>query len=203
MAEFINRGEIDNFIETVNRALKVMLALCIPVAVLLALTTRPLAGSFFGYDAARLDLLTSCTWAFLLGLVGDTWLEVAVRSFYAHQNTRTPLIAAFSQVTAFIVLSSILSPVIGLAGIPLSAALTFSTQAIVLLGILNRRYPGLLQLGTTLPRAFFSALLAGTVTFLLMNRLPASVTATLTALVIGGLICIPIIWSEIKLFLSL
>src|SRR5512138_53477 len=144
LAEFINRGQTGNFTQTVNRALRVMLALCAPVAVLIALTVRPLAGSFFGYDATRLDLLTACTWAFLIGLVGDTWLEVAVRSFYANQNTRTPLVAAFIQAVAFVVLAAILSPVIGLAAIPLSAAVTFTTQAVVLLLILDRRYPGIL-----------------------------------------------------------
>jgi len=204
LAGFINRGEIDSFIATVNRALKVMLALCIPIAVLLALTVRPLAESFFRYDTSRLDLLTACTWAFLIGLVGDTWLEVAVRSFYANQNTRIPLIAAFIQVIAFILLSLILSPIIGLAGIPLSAALTFSTQAIVLLIILNRQFPGLLRLGSTTPRAFLSAILAGSVTFFLIKFLPLStLPATLIALVTGGLVTIPIIWSEIKLFLKL
>ena len=204
LAEFINRGEIDNFIATVNRALKVMLAFCIPVAVLLALTVRPLAGRFFGYDASRLDLLTACTWAFLIGLVGDAWLEVAVRSFYANQNTRIPLVAAFIQVIAFVIFSFILSPIIGLAGIPLSAALTFSTQAFILLVILNRQFPGLLQLGSTAPRAFLSALLAGSVTFFLIKFLPLSILpTTLIALIIGALTATPIIWPEIKLFLKL
>jgi putative peptidoglycan lipid II flippase len=204
LAEFINRNEIDKFTETVNRALKVMLALCVPVATLLALTVRPLADSFFGYDASRLDLLTVCTWAFLIGLVGDTWLEVAVRSFYANQNTRTPLIAAFSQVVAFIILSSILSPIIGLAGIPLSAALTYTTQAIILLTILNRRFPGLLGIGSTAPRAILAAIMSGAVTLALMNFLPLStLPTTLFALVIGGLTAIPFISPEIKLLLKL
>src|SRR5262249_15971938 len=93
--------------------------------------------SFFGYDASRLNLLTLCTWAFLAGLVGDTWLEVAVRSFYANQDTRTPLIAAFLQAMTFVILSLILSPVIALAGIPLSPPLTFTTSARVLSGIFD------------------------------------------------------------------
>jgi putative peptidoglycan lipid II flippase len=204
LAGFINRNEVNIFIETVNRALKVMLALCIPAAALLALTVRPLAESFFGYDASRLDLLTLCTWAFLLGLVGDTWLEVAVRSFYANQNTRTPLIAALIQVVAFIILSSILSPIIGLAGIPLSAALTFTTQALILLIILNRQFPGLLKIGSTFPRALIAAVTAGTITLTLMNFLPLStVPRTILALFVGALIVIPFIWSEIKLLLKL
>ena len=204
LAEFINRNEIDKFTATVNRALKVMLALCVPAATLLALTVRPLAEIFFRYDASRLDLLTACTWAFLIGLVGDTWLEVAVRSFYANQNTRTPLIAAFSQVVAFIVLSSILTPIIGLAGIPLSAALTYTTQAIILLTILNRRFSGLLDIGSTAPRAFLAALVTGSVTLMIMNsHLLPTLPITLIALVIGGLIAIPFIWPEIKLLLKL
>jgi len=140
LAEFINRGQTADFMKTVNRALRVMLALSLPAAALLALTVRPLAASFFGYDAARLDLLTACTWAFLIGLVGDTWLEVAVRSFYANQNTRTPLVAAFAQAVAFVLLALLLRPVIGLAGIPLAAALTFTTQAVVLLSLLNAAF---------------------------------------------------------------
>jgi len=203
LAEYINRGQVTDFIGTVNRALRVMLALCLPVGILLALTVRPLAQSFFGYDADRLNLLTLCTWAFLAGLVGDTWLEVAVRSFYANQDTRTPLIAAFLQAAAFVILSLIFSPVIGLAGIPLSAALTFTTQALVLLGILNRRYPGLLQVGMTLPRALVSALAAGIVAVAAM-RLPfGTLTATLAALIAGGVVAVVFIWPEIKLLLKL
>jgi putative peptidoglycan lipid II flippase len=204
LAEFINRGQVDSFIKTVNRALKVMLALCVPAAVLIALTVRPLAESFFGYEASRLNLLTVCTWAFLAGLVGDTWLEVAVRSFYANQNTRTPLIAAFIQVVAFVVLSLILTPVIGLAGIPLSAALTFTTQAIVLLRILNRRYPGILQIGTTVPRSLAAALIAGAVALAIINFLPlAALLTALTALAVGVLAALPFIRSEVKLLLKL
>lgn len=204
LAEFVNRRQFTDFTQTVNRALKVMFALCLPIAVLLALTVRPLAQSFFGYDATRLNLLMACTWAFLIGLVGDTWLEVAVRSFYANQNTRTPLLAAFIQAIAFIVLSLVLSPIIGLGAIPLSAALTFTIQAVVLLSILNRRYPGVLQLGNTIPRAFLSAVLAGGVAWMTIKFEPLSpVLTTLVALVAGGLIALPFIWSEIKLLLKL
>jgi putative peptidoglycan lipid II flippase len=204
LAEFINRAQIDDFTKTVNRALQIMLALALPAAVLLALTVRPLADRFFHYDAARLDLLTYCAWAFLIGLVGDTWLEVAVRSFYANQNTRTPLIAAFIQVVAFIVLAMSLSPIIGLAGIPLSAALTYSTEAIVLLSIQNRHFPGLLQVGNTAVRAILSALVAGIAAWAVIKFLPlSSLAAIITALIVGGLVAIPFVWREARLLFNL
>jgi putative peptidoglycan lipid II flippase len=199
LAEFINRGQIQDFTQTVNRALRVMLALCLPAAILLALTVRPLAQSFFNYETSRLDLLTFCTWAFLVGLLGDTWLEVAVRSFYANKDTRTPLVAAFLQVVTFVILSLILMPIIGLAGIPLSAALTFTTQAIILLTILNRRFPGLLNMDKTVLRAITSAVIAGIVTSGLIYVLPFSgLLTTLVALSAGGVAALAIVWPEAK-----
>ena len=204
LAEFIDRGETGKFTQTVNRALRIMLALALPAAVLLGLTVRPLSQSFFGYDAARLDLLQACTWAFLIGLVGDTWLEVAVRSFYANQNTRTPLVAAFIQAVAFVILSLILSPLIGLAGIPLAAALTFTIQAIVLLIMLNRRFPGLLQLESTGLRVAAAAVLAGLAASTVLLILPiSSVPRVLMAVIAGGLIALPLVWREVRLLFNL
>ncbi len=204
LAEFIDRGQTAEFTASVNRALRVMLALCLPAAGLLAVGVRPLAQRFFGYTDVQLNLLTACTWAFLIGLVGDTWLEVAVRSFYANQNTRTPLVAAFFQAAAFVVLSIVLTPVVGLAGIPLSAALTFTTQALVLLFLLNRRFPGLLQVGSTALRAVPAGLAAGLVAFAAVSYLPISaLPATLLGLVAGGLISLPLVWAEVRLLLRL
>jgi putative peptidoglycan lipid II flippase len=204
LAEFINQGKTLEFVATVNRALRIMLALALPAAVLLALSVRPLAASFFGYDAARLDMVQVCTWAFLIGLVGDTWLEVAVRSFYANQNTRTPLVAAFLQAIAFIILSVILSPIIGLAAIPLAAAVTFTLQAVALLVILNRRFPGLLRVQGTGLRAAGSALTAGLVTGGILAFLPASsLPRTMIGVLAGGLAATPLIWREVRLLFNL
>ncbi len=204
LAEFINQGKTQDFTATVNRALRVMLALSLPAAVLLALTVRPLAASFFGYEPARLDMVQACTWAFLIGLVGDVWLEVAVRSFYANQNTRTPLVAAFIQAVAFVVLSLVLSPIIGLAGIPLSAALTFTIQAVVLLTLLNRRVPGLLEVRGTGLRAAGSAVAAGIVLSAVVFLLPGpSILKVLVGLAAGGLAAMPLIWGEIRLLFNL
>jgi putative peptidoglycan lipid II flippase len=204
LAAFIDRGQKAEFIGVVNRALRIMLALCLPAAVLLGLTVRPLAQSFFAYDASRLDLVTACTWAFLLGLLGDTWLEVAVRSYYANLNTRVPLLAAFLQAAAFILLASILSPAIGIAGIPLAAAVTFTTQALVLLSLLGRQFPGLMELRDTGLRAAAGAIGAGVVTAALLHILPsASLAANFAALLAGGLAALPFIWREVRTLMNL
>ncbi len=204
LAEFIDRGRPVDFTRTVNNALRIMLAFSLPAAVLLGLSVPPLARGFFGYDEAQMRLLTACTWMFLAGLVGDTWLEVAVRSYYANLNTRTPLVAAFAQVLAFVALSLLLSPIIGLAAIALAAALTFTTQSVVLLLLLNRRFPGLLSLGGTALRAALAAGVAGALTLLLQTHLPfSSVPAALLALLAGAAVAVPFILREMRLLLSL
>jgi putative peptidoglycan lipid II flippase len=204
LAQFIDQGRIAEFTQTVNRALRIMLALCLPAAVLIGFTVRPLAEAFFGFESARLEVLTLCTWAFLLGLVGDTWLEVAVRSHYANLNTRTPLIAAALQVSAFVLLAWILPRFIGLAGIPLAAALTFTAQALGLLSLLNRRFPGLLDVANTAWRAFAGAVAAGLAAFLAIQFLPTSaVLAALVALIAGVLVAGPFIWREVRLLMNL
>lgn len=204
LSEFINGGQSDAFRETVNRALRVMLALSLPAAVLLAMVIRPLVAAFFGYETGQLNLVTWCTWAFLFGLLGDVWLETAVRSFYANQNTRTPLVAAVVQAVSFILLAWLFSNWVGLPGIPLAAAITFTTQAIVLLFLLNRKFPGLLKMEGTMVCAVLAAVVGGLVAYAGMRFLPlSSLFAALVALAAGGVAALPFVWKEIRLLLKL
>jgi putative peptidoglycan lipid II flippase len=204
LAEFINGARFDTFRQTVNRALRVMLALSLPAAVLLSLGIRPLVSVFFGYEAAQLDLVTWCTWAFLFGLLGDAWLETAVRSFYANQDTRTPLVAAAVQAASFVLLAWLFSTWIGLPGIPLAAAITFTAQALILLAILDRKFSGLLKMDGTLIRAVLGAIAAGLVVYSGMRFLPLSTLySTLISLAAGAVAALPFVWKEIRLLLHL
>jgi putative peptidoglycan lipid II flippase len=204
LAEFIDRAQHDLFRQTVNRALRVMLAISLPTAVLLAVAIRPLVAGFFGYENSQLNLVTWCTWAFLVGLLGDAWLETAVRSFYANQNTRTPLVAAFLQALSFIFLAWLFSTWIGLPGIPLAAALTFTTQAVVLLSLQNRKFPGLLSMDGTLVRALLATVVGGLISYAVMRFLPgSSILAAILSLPIGAAAALPFIWKEARLLLHL
>jgi putative peptidoglycan lipid II flippase len=137
-------------------------------------------------------------------LLGEAWLETAVRSFYATQDTRTPLVAAFIQVISFILLAWLFSLWIGLPGIPLAAALTFTTQAIVLLSILNRKFPGLLKMEGTLFRSVVAAISGGVIAYAGMHFSPFSAPLTaLVSLAFGTLAALPLIWKEIRLLLHL
>ncbi len=176
----------------------------VPAAALLAVGVRPLAAAFFGFEPSQLDLVTWCTWAFLFGLLGDAWLETAVRSFYANQNTRTPLAAAVIQAVSFVLLAWLLSNWIGLPGIPLAAALTFTAQAIILLSLQDRKFPGLLNMDGTLVRAVLAAIAGGLVAYTATRFLPFSALfSALIGLAAGLVVVLPFIWKEVRLLLHL
>ncbi len=204
LAELIARGDTAAFRETVNRALRVMLALTLPIAALLAVGIRPLIDFVFNFDAAETELVVWTTRLFLLGLMGHTWLEVGVRSFYALQNAKIPLLAAALQVVTYLALAFGLSRSIGPAGLALADTLTFTGEALLLLFLLNRRFPGLLQVGGTFTRVASAAAVAGGLAFLLMRFLPLPlILSTSGALALGALFVLPFAWTEMKMLIRL
>jgi putative peptidoglycan lipid II flippase len=204
LSEYVARGNLDAFRRTINQALRVMLALTLPIAALLAVGIRPLVQFVFGFDPAETELVVWTTRAFLLGLMGHTWLEVGVRSFYALQNARIPLLAAALQAVAYILLAIVLSRLAGPAGLALADTITFTAEALLLLILLNRRFPGLLGVGGTLARVALAAALGGALVFVLMRFLPLPlIVSTLGALTLGGLLVLPFAWTEMKMLVRL
>lgn len=204
LSEYIVRGEDQQFRQTVNRALRAMLALTLPIAAILAVSIRPLIHLAFNFGARETELMVWATRAFLLGLMGHTWLEVAVRSFYAQQNARTPLLAAFLQVIAYVLLAISLSRWVGHVGLALADTFSFSGQALFLLFLLNRRFSGVLRVGNTLARASLAALGSAAMAYALIRYMPLPLLPlSLSALALGGLAALPLIWPEIKLLLKL
>lgn len=199
LAEHLVHGDREAFRQTVNRALRAMLALTLPIAALLVVGIRPLIEIAFQFKPGENELAVWASRAFLLGLMGHTWLEVAVRSFYAHGDAITPLKAASMQITAFLGLAALSTVTVGVAGIALSDALTFTAQALLLLFILNKRFPQTLEVRSTLLRAGLGAGLGMLVALGVMQvaPLPAVFTA-LGAMAVGGLVALPFIWQEVK-----
>ena len=204
LSDLVARRQDHLFSGTVNHALRALLALTLPVAAVIGVVVRPLVAAVFGFEGYELEVVTDATRFFLLGLTGHTWLEVAVRSFYAMQKPRWPVIAAGVQAAAFILLGWMLSAWLGAAGIALADTLTFSTQAVFLLFLLNRRYPGALDVRPTLLRAALSALVCGGLAYLLLNFLPlAPLYAALVAGAAGGLAALPFISPELSLLVHI
>lgn len=210
ISEIFTRGEHEQFRSTLNGATRTMLALTIPTAILLAIGVRPLVQAAFGFDAQGTEMVVIATRAYLLGLAGHALLEIAARSFYAQQNAITPLFAAALNAFAYIGMALLLSKWFGFAGIAFANTIAFTTEALLLLWLLNRRYPGLLAVGNTLRRTLLVSLLAGAGLYLVL-QLPmltglntlGYALATAAAMLMALAATVPFLWPEIRVLLKL
>jgi putative peptidoglycan lipid II flippase len=203
LSEYVTRAEEDAFRQTINRALRAMLALSLPAAGILSVAVRPLVGIVFDFGPLETEMVVWATRAFLLGLVGHCWLEVGVRSWYARQNARIPLLGALFQISLFIPLALLLSRAIGHVGLALADTVAFTSQALLLLILLNRRHAGVLRLGTTLPRAALGAVLGSACTLIVLGLPLPALLGALAGLTAGAAVALPFVWPELKTLIRL
>lgn len=196
-------GNLVRFRQSVNSAIRTIIALTLPIAALLAISIRPLVELAFQFDAAGTDMVVIATRIYLAGLTGHALLEIAARSFYAQKNALMPLFAAAFNAVLYIVLAISLLRVLGFAGIALANSIAFTTEAILLLILANRKHPGILRSANTLARVFSCVLLVSLISFGIIQLPLSPVLLSLAAIVTGGFLCIPFILPEIRLALAL
>ncbi|MEA2007576.1 MAG: murein biosynthesis integral membrane protein MurJ [Chloroflexota bacterium] len=205
----ITRGERQEFQRTFSTAIRVILGLIIPSAVLLGIGIRPFVG-LLNFDAAGTDLVVWTTRAYLTGMLAHALIEIAARTFYAQQKVLVPLLATILSTITFLIVGVILSPRLGAPGIGLANSLAFSLEAVLLLILLYRSLPQGLQITSTLTRTLVGTGLGGGVSYILLHYLPVGnlsmpldVLFTISALLAGVAVVAPFVWREVKALLSL
>jgi len=206
LAEQIARNDGQAFKDTIERAIRVLFAISIPVALILSISLGPLIKFAFKFDVQQTDLLLWVTRGYLVGLAGQCALEVAARSFYARQEPLIPLLASGINVCLYITLGILLFRPLGAAGISLTDSLAFTAECVFLLIVLNRRMISPLSFGTTFPRALLAALAGGVVAAIGIQLAGEGLIAVLIAcagMAAGGVVMMPLIWKEFRLLIRL
>lgn len=206
LSEHFTREDKAAFTETVQKAIKVLIALTLPIAAVLSFGLKPLLGLAFDFGEEGTTLLNWVTAAFMLGLLGHSLKEVSARSFYARQNAWIPLITAVSNVVLYVLLGSLLYQTLGAPGIALTDSIVFTLEALALLILLSRLGDIRVQPGSTIIRTVMALLTASIVTWgclqVFTDRLPQLVSGTLP-MVLGFAASLPWIWKEMKLLARL
>jgi putative peptidoglycan lipid II flippase len=206
LSEQAARLDWESFRSTVQRAVRVLVALCLPVAAILAAVLHPLVRAVFGLDEAGTSLVTWTVRVYLLALAGESVLEVAARAFYARKDALRPLVTSLVNTAILIgggVLILLRWPQWGAPGIAL-IEMAFTIEATLLLIWLNRLLPVKVTLGSSLVRALIGAAVGGSVAYALALWLPLSgVVSSLIALPLGFAASLPFIWPEARLLLKL
>ena len=135
-------GRESEFAALLTRALRLLIYVMVPIAVVTAIAREPLVAALFGsgrMEASDLTLIAITLLGFLVGLTAHAMIVVLARAFYARQDTVTPVIAAVGAVVINITLAGLLVGQLGLFGIALAIAIAAWVEAFALLTILYRR----------------------------------------------------------------
>lgn len=204
ISEQVARQELDTFHQSLNRAMRIILALTLPAAALVMVGIRPLVG-ILGFDATGTDLVVWVTRGFLVGLMGHSLIEVASRAFYAQQKALVPLGTSLIATVTFVLLAIGLGYTLGAPGIALANSLAFTGEAALLWFLLNRRFAGVVEVRSTLIRALPVALSGGLLVYAIL-RLPLPISGILIGIIalgMGGLLVVPFILPELRMLVKM
>ncbi len=206
LSELVARADWSGFHLAIEKALRVLIALTLPIAAVLAAGVHPLVRAVFGFDEGTTTLITWTTRAYLLTLTGYCIQEIAARSFYARKEPLFPLYAVLLRLGTFIgigILGVVFFRQVG-APIIAFAEIALLVESLVLFSWLSKRTHEPLSVWSAVLKGLVAALLGGVVAYGLAVIVPGSAVLTaLLGMVVGGLIALPFIWSEIKLLLNL
>jgi putative peptidoglycan lipid II flippase len=138
----------DAFKSYFSRGLRAMSLLILPSAAMLLALGTPLVSLYrFGkFPASAIPLVTAVLAGWTVGLFFFAASMLALRAFYAMQDTKTPAIAnavlTIVQVALYAVLPVLLAGPYALVGIPLADSAFFALFLVTLLVILRRRIGG-------------------------------------------------------------
>ena len=195
LSELFSSERFDALKEKIERAAQVMLALTIPVAIVGSVALYPAVSAFLGLGEVETMRVANVSRIFLIGIVGHSVVELFVRSFYAMQKPKYPLIGAVLTLVMFILFGITLPNFMQERGIALANTMAYSIQAIVLLVMLNDKLTSKLELLPSFLRALLAAAAGGALAFVVLNYTPrfantliGAVLAAVIGLAIGAVV---------------
>lgn len=138
---------------TVRGTLKSMIFLLIPMTVGLMALAQPVVSLIYqrgAFDETATQLTAAALFFFALGMVGYGVQNILSRAFYANQDGKTPFYSGLVSIVINAVLCWLLLKPMGIGGLALSAAVSSTAAAAVLLIPAVKQYPDILDKGFVL-----------------------------------------------------
>jgi putative peptidoglycan lipid II flippase len=173
-------GDTVAFRATLGNALRPLLFLSLPAAVILFAFRLPIVQTLFqtGAFSAQSTTLVAAPLAFLAaGLVSYALVEALTRAFYAMHDTRTPVIAGIAIMVLNVLVGVALLDGMGYLALALALSLSTTVEAMILIVILGRRIGGVSTKNRDwLVRVVASSAVTALVATLLANPLTEATT---------------------------
>ena len=201
LSEMFSNQQFELLKERIERAARVMITLTVPVAIVAGMVLLPVVRLFLGLDEAGTLRVANTSQIFLLGIVGHSLVELFVRSFYALQKPRVPLIGSAFTLVVFFLLGIVLSPMLEAVGIAAANTIAYTLQTLLLLILLRKTLPEPLRLGKTTLKSLLAAALGGAAAYAVVNwapKLAGSLIGAVAAFGVGILLAALILRKDLR-----
>ncbi|MGE5372290.1 MAG: murein biosynthesis integral membrane protein MurJ [Solirubrobacterales bacterium] len=142
LSDLSAQGRESAFSQAVDRSLKLMTLIALPCGVALAFLRKPIIAFLFqrgAFDQDAVSLTAFALLCFSVGLVGHCLEPILTRSFYAMQDTGTPVKIAVFSVLVNLLLSMMLVRPFQLGGLALANSAAAILNVTILYTVLTRR----------------------------------------------------------------
>jgi putative peptidoglycan lipid II flippase len=142
LTRFASLGQPARLRDALEQAIRWILYLTFPTAIVMIVLRRPIVHLLFQYGEFGEVAREATALAFLfysLGLAGHALVQILGRAFYATKDTTTPLVMTVISIVANIVLAIALAPGLGINGLALANSVATLLEATLLLVVLAPR----------------------------------------------------------------
>lgn len=167
-------GDYDQFKETINKSIKVIVLVLAPIMVGMIVLNVPiirvlLQRGKFDYTSTQLTGIVLLFYS--LGMIGFGIQEILNKGFYAVQNTKTPMKIAVIGMTINIILSITLVRYYGIGGLGLSASIASIVIALMLIFKLNSSVKNTFEKNTLISslKSIFASVIMGIAVYCTYN----------------------------------
>src|SRR6266702_6501774 len=173
LSHFASLGQAAKMRDALQQAIRWILFLTLPTAIVMVVLRRPIVNLLFQYGAFGPEARELTQAAFLfyaLGLAGHALVQILARAYYASRDTTTPVALTLVSIGANVVLSVTLAPVMGINGLALANSIaTLGEAALLLILLAPRARLRLVGLGYAMLKQITAALFMGVSMFLFIN----------------------------------
>lgn len=173
LSHYASLGQASKMRDALQQAIRWILFLTLPTAILMVVLRRPIVNLLFQYGEFGADARELVQAAFLfyaLGLAGHALVQILARAYFASRDTTTPLALTLISIGANVILSVTLGPLYGINGLALANSVaTLAEAALLLLMLAPRARLRLVGLGYATLKQLTAALFMGVAMFLFIN----------------------------------
>lgn len=173
LSHYASLGQAARMRDALQQAIRWILFLTMPTAILMVVLRRPIVNLLFQYGEFAAPAREATQAAFLfyaLGLAGHALVQILARAYYASRDTTTPVALTLVSIGANVAMSIALAPTMGINGLALANSIATLAEAALLLALLAPRARlRLVGLGYATLKQVTAALLMGVSMFLFIR----------------------------------